>query len=29
MEKTKSFNVKKFMSDNAIILLVLALAIFT
>lgn len=29
MEKTKSFNVKKFISDNAIILLVLALAIFT
>ena len=29
MEKTKSFDIKKFISDNAIILLVLALALFT
>ena len=29
MEKTKSFNIKKFVSDNAIILLVILLAIFT
>ncbi|MCI9156975.1 MAG: beta-methylgalactoside transporter, partial [Lawsonibacter sp.] len=29
MEKTKSFDIKKFVSDNAIILLVLALALFT
>lgn len=29
MEKVKSFNVKKFMSDNAIILLILLLAVFT
>ena len=29
MEKSKSFNIKKFVSDNAIILLVIALAIIT
>ena len=29
MEKVKSFNVKKFISDNAIILLILLLAVFT
>ena len=29
MEKVKSFNVKKFVSDNAIILLILLLAVFT
>ena len=29
MEKVKSFNVKKFLSDNAIILLIVALAVFT
>ena len=29
MEKVKSFNIKKFVSDNAIILLILLLAVFT